>query len=624
MFGGAVANDLRDITKAFVFLLCEIALVVARRTPVGKGTIRKMALRCRPYVAPSEDLGDAVERVATPASARTARRTLREVQQEHQLLLAGCRRMGKCRLPGVRRRQMTVLYNPIGRGDCCFSALRFMLRGVSSARSMRATIKKHAVLLLASGKHILNGRSLGEHLTALGISEEAYLRRLHGRKYLRWGNTLDIAVAADLWARRIQVINFEEPGYPVVMDTGGLQEPLVMGYARSHFFVVKRAKGRGETTCRTWRSWLAGGLLAATVMAMCVWPKDFYVVAASGLALSGQWTQSMTSWLPKQVGSGPWQLFPWQLFPLLGTNEGVERDSLDHGGWFLDGGMQGRDMVVLGDEDEGDALLDDVFEDGAGFPYEVVGRSIEDQSLHTIRSRESLQTMTARYVQDFRRVAIHQPVAPSYERISEDEKVGRPFLGHVLMGIHRHFAAAWSAAVCTTPRVCPPNTPGYEASRGSSLSVEWALSSPSTPGNCALASFGTTPMQSDESGESLVDEGIDLFTGIIGQRSEDGGSPGPATPGPHHLGERTWSNPASLRPLALEYYIQAMREYFDDMTLDSPPIFHDNGAFVVTEKLLLLHQRAQEIALDPVFWNDSPPEHAGLASTQWSVAADSS
>eukprot|EP00971_Amphidinium_carterae_P184729 3667491-Amphidinium_carterae.1 len=250
-------------------------------------------------------------------------------------------------------------------------------------------------------------------------------------------------------------------------------------------------------------------------------------------------------------------------------------------------------------------------------PHSVVGKSLEDHSSHTIRSRVSLQEMTSSYVRGLSVPVAQLPVAqlqvvPSYDRIEADDS--RPFLRHVLRSIHSHYRALEAATGLRTPRKCPPNSPMSSCSWTTSLEVESAASDPSTPGAYVAAYF-----HSASGGSSLAD-GLDRFTGLMGPRSAEASSPGDCSPGPHHLGERTWSNPASLRPMAYEFYVQAMQDFFADIDVDSPPIFQDDGSLVLTERLLLLHQQAQLIAQDPVFGYASPA-NVEPATDRWSTSS---
>eukprot|EP00971_Amphidinium_carterae_P324861 6454841-Amphidinium_carterae.2 len=434
---------------------------------------------------------------------------------------------------------------------------------------MRSMLKGHARHLLTSNKAILDGRSLGFHLRRLCISEEAFIGRLHGQRK-RWGNTLDIAVAADLWSQRLQVVDMERPGSPVIADTGGGMAPLIIGYARSHFFVVKRRSHRPRAAQRTWgilpvftgvRQKLAE--LATTVPQ---WRAGGMRGRADPVSRAGGVEEHYIGDSDSDCG------------------DDLGRDAF----FFFDDRSCHEDLLIHGDGGE----VDEEYLDWVN-PYSICGKSLDDHSSHTIRSRVSLQDMTYSYVRGLAGPVVQLPVAPSYDRIEPEDK--RPFLRHVLRSIHSHLRSVEAATGMRTPRVCPPNSPMSTRSWTTSLEVESAASDPSTPGAYLAAYFNSV------SGDSSVVEGFDRFTGLMGPRSEEASSPGDCTPGPHHLGERAWSNPASLRPMAYEFYVQAMQDFFADVDVDSPPIFHENGTLGLTEKLLLLHQQAQFIAQDPVF-----------------------
>eukprot|EP00971_Amphidinium_carterae_P205781 4083786-Amphidinium_carterae.1 len=98
-FGAGVQADTMDICRATLFLACEIMLVISRRAPIGKVTLRRTALRLRPYASA------AVRDIDSDAVLTPQRRSLRAIQLEQ----GGCtRRMGRVRLACARHRTLRI------------------------------------------------------------------------------------------------------------------------------------------------------------------------------------------------------------------------------------------------------------------------------------------------------------------------------------------------------------------------------------------------------------------------------------------------------------------------------------------------------------------------------------
>eukprot|EP00971_Amphidinium_carterae_P339474 6477304-Amphidinium_carterae.1 len=127
-----IGSDIRDVYLATLFLACEILFVLSRRTPCGKNLLRRAALRLRPYVAVAVQDG-------VPDETRTPRRSLHDIQMRR----GGARRMGKVRLPAIRRKSITILFNPVGKGECLFDAIAYATCVKSRPRSPSSAVRLH-------------------------------------------------------------------------------------------------------------------------------------------------------------------------------------------------------------------------------------------------------------------------------------------------------------------------------------------------------------------------------------------------------------------------------------------------------------------------------------------------
>eukprot|EP00971_Amphidinium_carterae_P341473 6480274-Amphidinium_carterae.4 len=230
-FWSAFSADIHDVRQAFLFFLCEVLLVLARRVPAGKGKLRKVAMRIDEVVEPATPA-----RSSSSDATSSRRRTLRQIQMAQGGIR--CRLMGRVRISCVHKRKVQILYNPVGRGDCCFAALRHGLGSSESSRHIRTMLKQHAKLLLATDEPFLQGKTLREHLQGLQLDAETFVAALDDSRR-RWGNTLDIAVASHLWQRSIQLFNMEKSCKVPILDCPGRGPPVQIGYYKSHFVVLR-------------------------------------------------------------------------------------------------------------------------------------------------------------------------------------------------------------------------------------------------------------------------------------------------------------------------------------------------------------------------------------------------
>eukprot|EP00971_Amphidinium_carterae_P318311 6327195-Amphidinium_carterae.2 len=281
----AIGRDARDIWRALAFLGCELLFVLARRSPVGHATLRKAALKWRPYVA-REISGEPVF-VESPQimgpSTPAVRRSLACIQLEYQVVQGGqfvhhsfksllpCRWVATRRVRSSRTRAWHVTYNPAGQGDCLFAVLCKYAGGHWTVKSMRKAIQLHAAELLVTADPVLCGRSLTSHLQAGGIDPTRYLQCLVGRRK-RWGNSIDALVASDTLKMRFVVHDIKQRR--TICDPGFPSPAKVIGYADYHFtagFVPSRVQQCTlPAQSESWRSPMFATSLCAAALAGAV------------------------------------------------------------------------------------------------------------------------------------------------------------------------------------------------------------------------------------------------------------------------------------------------------------------------------------------------------------------
>eukprot|EP00971_Amphidinium_carterae_P171555 3401089-Amphidinium_carterae.1 len=94
-----LSNDLKDIYRAVIFMICEFMFVAARRIPFCRIRIRRAALRMRPYasakVSPNSDFADSdpEDGWGTPR----VRRSLAGIHLDYQIVVGG-QRLTKAKL----------------------------------------------------------------------------------------------------------------------------------------------------------------------------------------------------------------------------------------------------------------------------------------------------------------------------------------------------------------------------------------------------------------------------------------------------------------------------------------------------------------------------------------------
>eukprot|EP00971_Amphidinium_carterae_P319862 6357947-Amphidinium_carterae.1 len=277
---GGIRADCGDAEKAFRFLVTELIFILARRLPVGKHTLRRIALRWRPYTVANLTTGEPVfvHSPAARASGTPMRRSLAQIQLDFSLHQGGCRIhrrktlntakfMATTRLTCPRSRTWRTSYNPSSsssRGDCLFMVLSKLVPGRWTAKTMRKAVRQHAADLLVSGDKVLAGYSLSDLLSKHSVDTTWFMKYLSSSRP-RWGNTIDVLIAAHLFGINLCVYDIERRR----TICGASLDPsaVYIGYYRHHFVsgTVRPRKARtlqhGGSFCR----WLGSCVLIAAL-----------------------------------------------------------------------------------------------------------------------------------------------------------------------------------------------------------------------------------------------------------------------------------------------------------------------------------------------------------------------
>eukprot|EP00971_Amphidinium_carterae_P118727 2352238-Amphidinium_carterae.1 len=220
-FRRAIAVDLRDIARAMLFMCCEVLFVLARRLPVGRASVRKLAMKMRPYAAaPLRQVHGGIGTEVDEAYTPLVRRSLADIQVEYRMIAGGRSITYKHRtilagwLAGRRHRargraSWKTTYNPrssVAKGDCLFLVLSKYLGKGWSPLALRKELKKHAAELLVTGAPVHKGLSLGEVLAHVDVSPTEFLASLVSSRP-RWGNSIDTMVASHRFQVNFDIYN---------------------------------------------------------------------------------------------------------------------------------------------------------------------------------------------------------------------------------------------------------------------------------------------------------------------------------------------------------------------------------------------------------------------------------
>eukprot|EP00971_Amphidinium_carterae_P008141 160997-Amphidinium_carterae.1 len=426
--GRGCSRDLKEIGQACLFAGCAVLMVFARRTPYGGTSLRRIALRYRPYAPASIETGDPVF-VHTPsprssarsssrhgASTGSSRRPLALLQAESRLITGG-RLIGGRRVAFPRWRRWRTTFNPSSwKGDCLFLVLGRLTKQRMAPSSIRRHLREHAEFLLRTHEILHKGMTLAEWLGCLGIPVEHYLARLDSKRTTRWGNTVDVAVASHLYGVRFRM--FDLGDRTVIYDSSDTQcgfdhlPPLDIGYHRHHFVagrlrqqVLDGGRVGGHGLAKTMMAIFSSALLVTVCFA-------FFMRMCSDITQMGYTSQ--------------YALAPSSCSRYLRSGGSDANSTIRHGG------MRGRQIAGTG-------YLNP---DGTDRPFDVVGEGVLDRTLHRIPNAHDVAAIEQRYLEDNRveRALAARPlfsaVATDDEYDGEDEPgTGRPPLVRQLRAI---------------------------------------------------------------------------------------------------------------------------------------------------------------------------------------------
>eukprot|EP00971_Amphidinium_carterae_P352082 6492416-Amphidinium_carterae.2 len=290
-----VAQDIGDAWRAVLFMFTELMLIFARRTPLLGKVARRLALRWRPYTTTAITAGEPIW-IVSPSSSRTPvhRRSLAQIQIDYHVTAGGVRRVYKRKvlLPASRAsslrltqpawRRWKTSFNPSSsntRGDCLFLVLAKYLKGRWPPTKLRSALKMHAASLLVHGAPVLLGKSLADHLVEHNIEPQWFLSKLDSERP-RWGNTIDVLVAADLFS--INFVVYDLAKRRAICRTRQSGPARYIGYSKCHFVagcIRHRAKQVSVLPVR--ESLLAFARLLLGVAAVLCLVYSFQVLGAA-------------------------------------------------------------------------------------------------------------------------------------------------------------------------------------------------------------------------------------------------------------------------------------------------------------------------------------------------------
>eukprot|EP00971_Amphidinium_carterae_P245436 4873667-Amphidinium_carterae.2 len=315
------ALDVLDVWRALLFLCTELMLIFARRTPFLGKLIRRLALRWRPYTTTSLTSGEPIWIFSSPSPSRMPahRRSLAQIQLDYHVSAGGVSRVYRrrtllpaCKISAARFRQSVsrtwkTCYNPSSsnwRGDCLFLSMAKYLKSTWTPGKLRSALKSHAASLLVSGDPVLLGRSLATHLADHHIEPQWFLTKLDSQRP-RWGNTIDILVAADLFSVNFEVYDIAKR--KVICRTHQQGPARYIGYSKYHFVAgCIRRKAKQASVLPVRKSLLAAARLVLGAAAVLCLVHSSQVLGATC------WSALFAPMFPSQVfiPSCPWLTQP--------------------------------------------------------------------------------------------------------------------------------------------------------------------------------------------------------------------------------------------------------------------------------------------------------------------------
>eukprot|EP00971_Amphidinium_carterae_P270871 5375323-Amphidinium_carterae.1 len=266
LVAAGASADLKDVLLAVAFCCSQVLFILARRLPCARRRLRSLALAIRPYVVASVVTGEPMcvfsphaaspRGVMSPPASSARRRPLAQIQMDYRVehggkctyrrkLICRARLARSVRLSSIRTSCWRTTFNPVaasGKGNCLFAVLAKVLPGELSADGMRKRIRAQAAKLLVSGDKVLCGRSLAEILTEHSIDATQFMSQLvrksskHGKK-TRWGNSIDVLIAAHLFQMQLRVYDIRQHRY--ICDANLPGPCATIGYLEHHFVAGK-------------------------------------------------------------------------------------------------------------------------------------------------------------------------------------------------------------------------------------------------------------------------------------------------------------------------------------------------------------------------------------------------
>eukprot|EP00971_Amphidinium_carterae_P261620 5190162-Amphidinium_carterae.1 len=231
-------GDCRRLWLLCRFVMSELLWIVSHHCCGCRRRMRRIAMKCRPYVVRSEIEGEDVifpgspgaDRAQTPASTRRSLAAIQDGMQVQGGTLLPARRCRGQRLVRARRRGIKVVFNPRTQGECLFGAVKH-------------AVKKH------TGRTVSVG-CLRRYLRDLLVNEDEEKIRGCAAKFGhtvssyisstvlgRWGTSLDLELLANAFDMPMVLIDCEQG--KLLFDGATGRKPTVLCYRHKHFTVGK-------------------------------------------------------------------------------------------------------------------------------------------------------------------------------------------------------------------------------------------------------------------------------------------------------------------------------------------------------------------------------------------------
>eukprot|EP00971_Amphidinium_carterae_P103845 2056236-Amphidinium_carterae.1 len=245
----ALACDSREIVRALIRCLGDIALVLVSRSPRAVRHLRGPILRFRSML----DL-ELTEEDEVLVRDGDSYKPLLMIQQGGRRARWGGRR----RWSQIRSRAFRTYHSPTVEGDCLFSSFQFVAQrsgcGCWSVKKLRKMVQCE-LERISSSSELVHGRTLSHWAGKLNMTEKAFIDNCTGPQR-RWGNTLDLFLLARLFAVNLRAID-TKTGSSLMFHRAHSGVVWCIGLANRHFTVLRRHYHEG-----TLRNAAADGLIA--------------------------------------------------------------------------------------------------------------------------------------------------------------------------------------------------------------------------------------------------------------------------------------------------------------------------------------------------------------------------